>query len=106
MYEDLRGLSCIIFVATIVLAQQNTPKRAYVPDSETAVKIAEAVFVPVYGKSQTESERPFIATLKDNVWTVAGTLHCPDGGTNCEGGVATVRISKTDARIISMIHYE
>ncbi len=100
------GFCCIIFVATIVLGQQSPPKRAYVPDSETAVKIAEAVLAPVYGRALIESERPLVATLKGSVWTVAGTLDCPDGGTNCNGGVATVRIAKTDARILSMIHYK
>jgi hypothetical protein len=79
-----------------------------VPDAATAVRIAEAVLVPVYGKKQIESEEPFTAKLKDDVWTVAGTLRCPDGKggitTSCDGGVAVVEISKVDAHVISMIH--
>jgi hypothetical protein len=34
--------------------------------------------MPVYGKKQIESEEPFTAQLKDDVWTVSGTLRCPD----------------------------
>lgn len=80
---------------------------ARVPDAETAVKIAEAALIPVYGKKQIASERPFIATLKDNVWTVAGTLHCPDGKggvTDCVGGVAIVKLSRKSGRVLYMMH--
>lgn len=83
-------------------------KSRLLPDSKTVVQIAEAVLVPIYGEKQIESERPFTASLKNSVWTVAGTLRCPDGGggttTQCDGGVAVVRISKRNARILSMMH--
>jgi hypothetical protein len=89
---------------------QVSPKEGYVPDSGTAVKIAEAVLVPVYGESKVAAEKPFNAKLNHGVWTVSGTLHCPDGkgGTTtlCAGGVAVVEISKADARILSMAHYK
>jgi hypothetical protein len=80
------------------------------PILRTAVQIAEAVLVPVYGKKQIDSERPFRATLKDGIWTVNGTLRCPDGKGGfapeslCDGGVAVVQISKDDGRIVSMTH--
>jgi hypothetical protein len=103
----IRVVFCLIlFFAPLVSGQGNTPKEGYVPNSDTAGQIAEAVLIPVYGKKHIESERPFTAKLKDGVWTVSGTLHCPDGTTtNCVGGVAVVEISKADARILSMIHY-
>jgi hypothetical protein len=86
------------------------PKGGFVPDKETAVKIAEAVLIPVYGKTQIESEQPFDASLKDGVWIVSGSLNCGNdkhGKPNvCVGGVAVVRISKADGRIIDMIHYK
>jgi len=104
-----------ILAGTVLLAcelagQGYKPKSGYVPDSETAVKIAEAVLAPVYGEKQIESERPFTATLKNGVWTITGTLRCPDGKggttTSCDGGVAEVQISKNDARILYMLHGE
>jgi NTF2 fold immunity protein of polymorphic toxin system component len=97
---------CMLLIATLAIAQGFKPKEAYVPDSTTAVKVAEAVLIPVYGKRQIESEEPFNATLKDGVWIVRGTLPCPDPKTSCIGGVAEVKISKDDARILSMIHYK
>ena len=86
------------------------PKAGYVPDSETAIKIAEAVLVPVYGEKQIRSEEPFVAELKGDVWTVGGTLRCPDGKggftTDCEGGTAVVKLSKTNGRVLFMLHYK
>ena len=96
-------LSMILLLTSLVFSQLNigyAPPAGYVPDAKTAVNIAEAVLVPVYGKKQIESERPFTATLKDGVWTVAGTLHC----LGRKGGVAVVRMAKQDARIVYMLH--
>jgi hypothetical protein len=88
----IRSALCLTLIfVPLVLGQTNTPKDGYVPSSDTAVQIAEAVLIPVYGKNKIESERPFTAELKDGVWTVSGTLHCPDGKggttTHCVGGV-------------------
>jgi NTF2 fold immunity protein len=80
------------------------PKDGYVPNAETAVKIAEAVLVPVYGEKQIASERPFKAVLQADVWTVAGTLRC--GAPACDGGTAEVKISKTSGQILYMMHYK
>jgi hypothetical protein len=100
-----------ILIAAFANGQTNVPSSGYVPDSATAVHIAEAVLVPVYGKKVIEAERPFTAKLQKGVWTVSGTLHCPGGnrvGTTevCIGGTAVVEISKTDGRILSMGHYK
>jgi NTF2 fold immunity protein of polymorphic toxin system component len=103
-------LAFSLWIVVLAVAQSYRPKEGYVPDSATAVKIAEAVLVPIYGKKQIESEQPFTAKLKDDVWTVSGTLRCPDGKggmtTQCDGGVAVVQISKVDAHVISMTHYK
>jgi hypothetical protein len=101
-------LASAVLLASELAGQGYKPESGYVPDSKTAVKIAEAVLIPVYGEKQIESERPFTATLKHGVWTVEGTLRCPDGKggttTSCDGGVAEVRILKRDGRILFMLH--
>jgi hypothetical protein len=70
-----------------------------VPDNITAIKIAEAVWTPIYGREAIEKEKPFEATLECQVWTVKGTL--PKG---FAGGVAVARISKRDGKIIEVFH--
>jgi hypothetical protein len=107
----VRAALCLtLLFVPLLLGQDYKPAQGYVPDANTAVQIAETVLVPVYGKKQIESEKPFSAELKDGAWTVSGTLRCPDGkgGTtaNCVGGVAVVKISKDDARILFMTHYK
>ncbi len=39
------------------------PKDGFVPTATVAVAIAEAVLIPVYGRQQIASERPFKAEL-------------------------------------------
>jgi NTF2 fold immunity protein len=103
-------LLVLVLFSWKMAAQGYKPASGYVPDSNTAVKVAEAVLAPVYGEKHVEAERPFTATLKDGVWTVTGTFRCPDGKAgptaSCDGGVAEVRISKNDARILYMMHGE
>ncbi len=116
-----RGLVAITLMTAIIpaLAQQPgstnkwqgvKPRDGFAPDSQTAVKIAEAALIPVYGEKQIRSEEPFTAQLKGDVWTVGGTLRCPDGKggltTDCDGGVAVVKLSKTDGHILFMMHYK
>lgn len=104
--KTLLIVTCLSFVGA-ALGEGYKPKDGYVPDARTAMKIAEAVLVPVYGERKIESERPFSATLKDGVWTVAGTLYCGEDkrkATDCDGGVAEVRISRDDGRILYLWH--
>ena len=104
-------LVSVIFATTLAGAYYQTqsqpsvkPKAGFVPNADTAVKVAEAVLTPVYGEKQILSERPFKATLEGDVWTVEGTLHC--GGPQCVGGTAVVKISRSSGQILHMIHYK
>ncbi len=74
------------------------PEDGMVPDEATAIKIAEAVWLPIYGKT-LDDERPFHATLQNGVWFVTGTL--PEGWL---GGTAEAEISKIDGRILRISH--
>lgn len=69
-----------------------------VPDKETAIKIAEAIWLPIYGEKVLK-EKPYVAELKDGkVWYVNGTLK------EEKGGVAYIEINKKDCRIINVYH--
>ena len=62
---------------------------------KTAIAIAVAVWLPIYGEKQIESEKPFHATLKSDIWHVEGSLPKQFS----LGGVADADISKDDGRI-------
>ena len=82
------------------------PKEGFVPTAAVAVAIAEAVLIPVYGKQQIASERPFKAQLSRGVWDVNGSLHCVPPESPCPGGTAQVKISKKTGEILFMTHYQ
>jgi hypothetical protein len=75
------------------------PANGCVPDSATAVRIAVAVWLPVYGES-IQDERPFSAEcIGDTLWAVAGSL--PG---DMLGGVAYIEIDKRDGRVLGIGH--
>jgi hypothetical protein len=103
--KTLATLSFCVFATWFAAEHTYPPKDGYIPNSVTAIKVAEAVLTPVYGEQQVVSERPFNATLVNGVWKVTGTLYCPGAaGSECDGGVAEMDITKADARIVSMSH--
>jgi hypothetical protein len=75
------------------------PKEGYVPDEKTAIRIAVAVWIPIYGEKQIEEEKPYQAKLDKGVWTVEGSL--PEGWL---GGVAVAEIAKDDGCILRVSH--
>ena len=75
------------------------PKDGYVPTEDAAIKIAVAVWEPIYGVAKIAGEKPLHAKLSNGVWTVEGSL--PKGRV---GGVALAEISKVDGRILRVSH--
>lgn len=86
---------------TVNVSSQHTfvPKDGFVPDGATAKSIAEAVAIPIYGEQAIKRQRPYVARLSNDVWTVTGSL--PTGEV---GGVFLVEVSKDDARVIRVTH--
>jgi len=92
----------IVLVASVALAAELAkhsymPDAGYVPDAKTAIKIAVAVWEPVYGEKQIAKQKPYHANLTNGVWTVEGSYHGV-------GGVALAEISKEDARLLRVTH--
>jgi hypothetical protein len=76
------------------------PLQGIVPDEPTAVKIAEAMFPPVFGADEVAKWEPYHARLdKDGVWTVYGTL--PSGW---KGGTPMLRMRKYDGQVLEVWH--
>jgi len=76
------------------------PDDGFVPSKEVAIKIAVAVWEPIYGPETIAMEKPYQATLADGVWSDQGSL--PKGFT--KGGTALAEISKKDGQILRVIH--
>jgi len=73
--------------------------RAYVPDELTAKKIAEAIWLPIYGQSVLD-EKPYHARpVGDSVWIVDGSLK--EGAL---GGTAHIEIRMKDCQVLNVTH--
>lgn len=100
---------CLVFALDIV-AQKSGTASVRVPDSESAIAIAHKRAGKIYGEKQIAGEEPLHAVLKDGIWTVYGTLCCPDGegkrrcNESCDGGVVEVRIRRSDGKVLSISH--
>jgi hypothetical protein len=104
--KNINLLICVLIcgltllpIAHAVQKHNYIPKEGYVPNKETAISIAIAVWIPIYGKEQIESEKPYSAKLENGIWFVTGSI--PEGWA---GGVAEAEISKDDGRIIRISH--
>ncbi len=90
--------ACLTIILFTTFVFQNDKSSNYVPTEEVAMKIAEAVWLPIYGEKILKY-KPFKATLKDNkVWIVTGTLNKGLGGT------PYIEIQKSDCKILKVTH--
>lgn len=64
----------IFFTMLFLVSFQKAQQNAYIPDATTAIKIVEAIGLPVYGVS-IYKERSFQAiSVGDSVWIVQGAM--------------------------------
>jgi len=71
----------------------------YVPNKETAIKIAEAILIPIYG-NEVLNKKPFTVKLINcKVWHVEGSI-----GLDELGGVPIIEIQKSDCKILKITH--
>lgn len=85
--------------------QSVPPSEGYVPDEATAVRIAVAVFIPIFGEKHVRSERPFHARLKDGIWIVEGSLgKPPKPGDIVVGGTMVSEIERATGCIKAVYH--
>jgi NTF2 fold immunity protein len=108
-----RAICALLISIAFTLSAQNSPPATSVrvPDATIALSIAEHALIKVYGKRQINYERPLKATLEDGIWSVRGTLCCPNTKGQricevgrCKGGVAELNLRQSDGKILSMSH--
>jgi len=95
----LTVLGAILISAAAEKSAAFRPKDGFVPNKEVAVKIAVAVWEPIYGSERIAAEKPYEARLTNGVWIVHGSL-----AAGALVGVAEAQISKDDGRILGVRH--
>jgi hypothetical protein len=101
-----RAILAVAFLCGCQTTEHNfRPKHGYVPDAETAIKIAVAVWEPLYGAGHIAGEKPYRARLNNGKWIVEGSLPKSDPEADyVKGGVAIAEITRRDGRILRITH--
>jgi len=83
------------------------PKSGFVPDEKTAIAIAVAIWLPIYG-DHIFYKKPFVAKLDStlNKWIVKGSITPKNKGEvlYIRGGVPYIEINKKTAEVLRVIH--
>ena len=91
-----------MLISSTVLADNSKhtvmPEQGYVPNANTAISIAEAVWLPIYGEGIND-KKPFVAKLHGDTWVVKGSLPA-----QMLGGVPVAEISKKTGVILMISH--
>jgi hypothetical protein len=75
------------------------PKEGYVPDKDTAIKIAEVILIRLYGERDVTSQKPYVVTEDENIWWVCGTLKKDELGSSF-----SIAISRQTAAVLYLEH--
>jgi ATP-dependent Clp protease ATP-binding subunit ClpA len=94
---DLAATRVKIALAQTAQIPPHLPKAGCVPDPETAKRIAEAVWLVMYGEAAVEEQKPFQADFENDLWTVKGL---PRSGQETKPFVAVM--SRVDGRIVKV----
>lgn len=92
----------ILFLYALEAGAQNmheySPVEGYLPDSATAIAVAEIILKKIYGIDQIEKQRPFVASLSGEVWKISGSTNSAQ-----LGGVASIDLQK-NGRVVRVSH--
>ncbi len=74
-------------------------KELIVNNSNTAIKIAEAILFEIYGKANIEEQKPYEKYLIKDYWVISGTL--PE---RSKGGIFLIIIDAKNAQVLKITH--
>ncbi|OOQ56829.1 NTF2 fold immunity protein [Mucilaginibacter pedocola] len=79
------------------------PKRKFAPsaltDERSAVKAAEKVLFPIYGREVIRDEHPYTVGFADGYWVIYGYLPA-----NAPGGVFSIVLYGETGEVLSIAH--
>ena len=77
--------------------KDSCPQDGYVPNEETAAKIAESVWLSIYGNKIYDQKPYHVKLFKDSIWVVNGNVPSGTFGEN-----AHIEIRKKDGKILTV----
>ncbi len=80
--------------------QEHKSIKDLVPNESVAKKIAETILIPIFGKKEIRSQRPYAVELvNDSIWVVQGVVK-----EEIIGGGFYIEIQKRDCKILKITH--
>jgi hypothetical protein len=109
--RQIKYLIALVCLSVLILASCNRwgandgevdgrKYNGYVPDELTAKKIAEAVWLPIFGPAVLD-EKPYKARIiGDSIWIIEGVKN----SRSRFGGAASIKISVKTGAILNVAH--
>jgi len=76
-------------------SEKKLPEAGCIPDADTAIRIAEAVWIPIHGLETINAQKPFRAELHGVLWTVSGS-------NSVKGHTLLAVVSKVNGTIVRL----
>jgi hypothetical protein len=92
-------LAALLTVGAAHAGSGYLPPEGFVPDQKMAVRIAVAVWSPIYGERKIARQKPYKAELRGGVWHVHGSI-----SRFLHGGVAEIEIDQKSGKILRVWH--
>lgn len=85
-------MKSLLIIGFLFFVSSHQTKKCLVSDEKTAIKIAEAIWKPLYGKKINQS-KPFYARMQgDSLWIVCGNMKRKGG--------PYIEINCSDAKVL------
>ena len=94
------SIPLLAFIQNNKMGIGNNDNVGLVPNEETAIKIAEAIWLPIYGENIYQN-KPFKARLKNKIWIVEGSVPI-----EAEGGAPYIEIQRSNCKVLKVTHYK
>jgi hypothetical protein len=81
------------------IAQIDPPANGFVPDADTAIKIAKAILLPIYGQERLQKWDHVAAIQSSETWEITLAQDYP----RMAGGAVIVILSRGDGRVLRVM---
>ncbi len=88
----------ILSIATTDHENQDSPQINYVPNEQTAVRVAEVIWTELWGEKFVNGCKPFSADSSKGVWHVHGKIPSPGS----LGGTIHMKLQICDCKILEI----
>ena len=96
----------LFFISLILIASyQVKSQNPVIKNRQSLINYAGPILFKTYGKKKIRSEKPYVVSFKNGIWTMDGALK-ETKGYDVVGGTFYIEINAKDGKVIKLIHYK